>query len=354
MSKYSVNGLPWSFGFGKSMTDCVTAKEVIEKAKLDWGVEKCELVAKMPFGINRNNDINEVNGDFSYNGNVYRECPNAYGTYRTDMNIPLGIVKSKYEVIQNTEAFQFFDDAIGKDKAVWQTAGMFGVGQKIFVTAKIPDVIRVGKDEIENYLVFSNSHDGSSSITILFTPIRVVCTNMLNSALKGSDSYIRIRHTESAKEKLDLGSQILRIAAEHAKSASDLYNSLVTIKMSDEEVMKYIVNLNLNDKEKDLLNSYSDVKVAIKKLYNRDYMTMEHLELSTRKVNTIINMFEYYIDGVGQKEIAGTGWGAYNAVTGFYSNVANLSGEKRADSLLYGNANRIMNRALNNVYAEAV
>ena len=29
-------------------------------------------------------------------------------------------------------------------------------------------------------------------------------------------------------------------------------------------------------------------------------------------------MFEYYMDGIGQKDIAGTAWGAYNAVTGFY------------------------------------
>ena len=57
-------------------------------------------------------------------------------------------------------------------------------------------------------------------------------------------------------------------------------------------------------------------------------------------------MFEYYMDGIGQKDIAGTAWGAYNAVTGFYSNVANLESEKRVDSLLYGGANRNMNKAL--------
>lgn len=60
------------------------------------------------------------------------------------------------------------------------------------------------------------------------------------------------------------------------------------------------------------------------------------------------------MDGIGQKEIAGTAWGAYNAVTGFYSNVANLSGEKRMDSLLYGSANRVMNKALNLALADAV
>ena len=354
MSKYNTNGLPWSSGIGKDVTDCTTAKEVMKKAKLDWTVEKCELVAKMPFNINGNNTIDETSGDFAYKGNVYRECPNAYGTYRTDANIPLGIVKDKYKVVQNIDAFNFFDDAIGKDKALWQSAGWFGVGRKIFVTAKLPTTINVGNDEIENYLVFSNSHDGSSSINILFTPIRVVCTNMLNAALINSESYIRIRHTESVEEKLQTGAEILRIAAEHAKSAQELYNALRVVNMSDDEVMKYILNLNLTEEERGLLDEYSDAKTAIKRLYNRDFTTMEHVGVSTRKMNTIINMFEYYMDGIGQKEIAGTAWGAYNAVTGFYSNVANLSGEKRMDSLLYGSANRVMNKALNLAFAEVV
>ena len=354
MSKYNTNGLPWSSGLGKEVTDCVTAKEVMQKAKLDWTVEKCELVAKMPFNINGNNTVDEKNGDFSYKGNIYRECPKAYGTYRTDHNIPLGIVKDKYKVVQNIDAFNFFDDAIGKDKALWQKAGWFGVGQKVFVTAKLPTTIKVGNDEIENYLVFSNSHDGSSSINILFTPIRVVCTNMLNSALKNADSYIRIRHTESAEEKLQTGAEILRIAVEHATSAQELYRALQVINMSDDDVMKYILNLNLTEQERGLLAEYSDTKTAIKRLYNRDFTTMEHVGVSTRKMNTIVNMFEYYMDGIGQKEIAGTAWGAYNAVTGFYSNVANLSGEKRMDSLLYGSANRVMNKALNLALADAM
>ena len=39
----------------------------------------------------------------------------------TDYNIPLGVVKSKYTIVQNNDAFNFFDDAIGKNSAIWQT-----------------------------------------------------------------------------------------------------------------------------------------------------------------------------------------------------------------------------------------
>lgn len=346
MSRYVVNGLPWSGGIGKNVEGCKTAREVMEAAGLDFFVDKCELVARMPFSIRGDNSVNELMGDFAYNGNIYRDCPNAFATYRTDKNIPLGLVKSKYEVVQNMEAFNFFDDAIGKDKAVWQTAGQFGYGHKIFISAKLPVTTSVHGDAIENYLVFSNSHDGSSSINILFTPIRVFCTNCLNAALHSASSYIRIKHTKSARERLQTGADVLRIACEYAKDAEELYNALYTIEMNDDQVMQYLANLALTDQERAALLEY-DSQNGYKKLFARDYLTMERTGISTRKANQIVNMFEYYLDGVGQKPITGTAWGAYNAVTGFYSNVANFEGEKRMDSLLYGSASANMLKALN-------
>lgn len=47
-------------------------------------------------------------------------------------------------------------------------------------------------------------------------------------------------------------------------------------------------------------------------------------------------MNNYYYSGIGQKEIINTKWGAYNAVTGYYSNIDNSNGLKRMDSILYG------------------
>ena len=348
MSKYIANGLPWQSGIGTKVTDCTTAREVMEKAGLDFNVDKCELVAQMPFSLNGDNSVSETMGEFSHNGNIYRPCPNAFATYRTDKNVPLGLVKAKYEVIQNMDAFNFFDDAIGPDKAIWQTAGMFGYGERIFISAKLPITTTVKGDPIENYLVFSNSHDGSSSINIMFTPIRVICTNMLNAALKSADCYIRIRHTKSAQERLQTGADILRIACQYAETTQQLYESLTTIKMSDEEVMKYLADLCLTDKEIEALNLF-DNKLGYKKLLAKDYLTIERTGISIRKANQITSMFEYYLDGIGQKEIAGNAWGAYNAVTGYYSNVANLTGATRMNSLLYGGANSNMMKALNSV-----
>lgn len=344
MSRYTVNGAPWAIG--KDVSDCQSSAEVMHKAGLDFLVGKCDLMARMPMGSKCNNIVNELAGEFAYEGKIYRELLGHYATYRVDTSMPLGLVKEKYEVVQNIDAFKFFDDAIGKDMARWDKAGILNGGRKIYLSAKLPVETKVGEDKIDNYLVFSNSHDGTSSVNIMFTPIRVICTNMLNSALKSADSYIRIRHTESAKKKLQRGAEILRIACEHATTVQEYYNSLLKVNMSDKEVMEYLANLQLTEKERELLLNY-DNQNGYKKLILKDYRTMEVTGVSQRKVNMIANMFDYYCDGIGQKHIAGTAWGAYNAVTGFYCNVANLEGEKRVESILYGGANSNMIKALN-------
>lgn len=346
MSRYTRNGAPWAIGI--DVQDCTTATEVMQKADLDFIVDKCDLVAKMPFGFKRNNVVNDLAGEFSRDGYIYRELPNAYCTYRADNSLPLGLVTNKYEVVQNVDAFNFFNEAIGPNMARWDKAGCLNGGTKTYVSAKLPVETTVKGDLVDNYLVFSNSHDGSSSVNIMFTPMRVICTNMLNAALKSADCFIRLRHTPSVKEKIQRGDRILQIACENAKTVGEFYNSLTTIKMTDAQVMEYLCNLQLNDKERDSLLQFDKIN-GYKKLIMKDYLTLDRTGISTRKANMISNMFEYYCDGIGQKHIAGTAWGAYNAVTGFYCNVANLEGEKRFESLLYGNANSNMIKGLNRV-----
>ena len=349
MSKFNRGGLPWVLG--TDVSNCVTAQDVMKTAKLDWTVQKCELVSKMPFRIGSNNEVEE--DSFVHDGNIYRECPNAFATYRTDINMPLGIVKDKYEIVQNMDAFNFFNNAIGEGKAIWDKAACLNMGEKVYVSAKLPVQTSVGKDDvIDNYLVFSNGHAGNSSVDIMITPIRVICTNMLNGALDKAACHIRLRHTKSVKEKLELGAQVLKIACSHAIDAQELYRHLATIKMTDDQVAEYICKLQLTPAEIAKLNEV-DPNHGYKRLISRDYHLIDAVEISTRKSNQLYNMMDYYIDGIGQKDICGTAWGAYNAITGFYCNVANLEGEKRMNSLVWGSANNNINKALNEAMAYA-
>ena len=287
------------------------------------------------------------NGEFAHEGKIYRRCPNAYGTFRTDNNIPLGVVKQRYEVIQNRDAFAFFDNAIGRGEAVWDKAGCFGNGEKIVVTAKLPGNIDGPEGSpIDKYLVFANSHDGSCSVNIMFTPVRIVCTNMLNSALDNADSYIRIKHTSSAGRRLDFAEGIIQAAIEQANSAEEIYKALGKCRMTEQAVIEYLSQTVLSDAEINALREF-DPTNGLKKLLQRDYYCMECTGISMRKANIFAKMYDYYLNGIGQNEILGTAWGAYNAITGYYSNVKKQEGEKRMDNLIFGGDRLATSKALN-------
>lgn len=329
---YLVKGKPWTYRGSVNVENCKTAAEVMSAAGLNWQVAKCELVAKMPV----HSDRPENNG-FIFGSNNYVECPNVFATYRTDYNIPLGIVKERYTPVQNVEAFTFFDNAIGKDKAIWQTAGFFGMGERIFVSAKLPKNILVQGDPVENYLVFTTSHDGSSGVKILFTPIRVVCENTLNAAIATSSNYISFRHTKSVHGNLDIASEILGICDSRIVFLQEKFDFMRKTQIKDEDAQNIFANVILTEDEQFKINQTGH---TVGQIITRDWRAIQDSGISMKKVNTLSEINNYYFSGIGQKEILGTAYGVYNAITGYYSNIDNSEGAKRMDSLLYGDKSR--------------
>ena len=341
---YLVKGKPWTYRGSVNVENCKTAAEVMSAAGLDWNVAKCELVAKMP-----THDIYAKEKDsFIMGDSMYKICPNAFATYRTDYNIPLGIVKERYTPVQNIEAFTFFDGAIGKDKAIWQTAGFFGNGERIFVSAKLPKNIFVNGDPVENYLVFTTSHDGSSGVKILFTPIRVVCENTLNAAIASSTNYVSFRHTKSVHGNLDIAAEILGICETRIVALQEQFNIMRKTQISDDKAQQIFANVILTEDEQFRIKQTGH---TIGQIITRDWRAINDSQVSMKKVNTLSEINNYYFNGIGQKGILGSAWGVYNAITGYYSNIDNSEGTKRMDSLLYGDKSRKIELAGNLVLA---
>jgi len=337
MSTYTIKGEPFRYKGVQNVEDCTTSEEVMRKAGLNFKIAKCEVYAKMPGAVDFDNNINNEE-QFFHGSNSFKPLTNQFATYRTDINIPLGLVKQQYTPVQNTEAFKFFDDAIGKNQAIWQTAGAFGNGERIFVSAKLPDTILVNdKDPINNYLVFTTSHDGSSGVKILFTPIRVVCQNTLNAAIETTNNFISIRHTQSAGKRLSVAHEILGIAKKQVNTFKEAMEYMVKTKIEDVEAQNVLAKVILTDTE---LTQITNAGYKVKDIINRQWMAIQDSNISTKKVNVLCEMNNYYFTGIGQQSYIGTAYGVYNAVNGYYSNVDNVEGAKRMDTLLYGDKSR--------------
>ena len=144
-------------------------------------------------------------------------------------------------MVQNIDAFSFFDAIVGSDDIQYETAGSLGKGVRIFITAKLPGYIKVGNNDlIEQYLFLTTSHDGFGSITAAFTPVRIVCNNTLNAALRNHSNAFKIRHTANAKDRLDEAHKLMGISNQLSIQQEWVFNQWAKVRITDSEVKKLI------------------------------------------------------------------------------------------------------------------
>jgi phage/plasmid-like protein (TIGR03299 family) len=311
----SVKEKAWH-GLGTIIENYPTSAEAIKYAQLDYTVEKRPL-----FTYDTENNTGDPETDI-----IIPEIgvPDFYATIRTDTEQVLGVVGKDYQVVQNVDAFAFFDSIVGgKDGVLYETCGALGNGERIFITAKLPDYIRVGRDDlIEQYLFLTTSHDGYGSITAAFTPVRVVCQNTLNAAMRNHSNGIKIRHTASANERLKQAHQLLGITNQLADELEEVFNHWAKIRITDQAVKKLI-----------------QVAMAPNKEVLQSLQSGKQDELSTTYNNMVSSVMEYALTSPTQQEATtkGTLFGAYNSVTGYFQNVRNYKDdESKFKSIMYG------------------
>lgn len=311
-SFFSVKEKAWH-GLGQIVQDYPTSREALEAAGLNYRVEKRKL-----FTYDNQNLFGNAD---TIAPNIF--VPNYYATIRTDNEAVLGVVGRDYEVVQNVDAFAFFDAIVDGDGIQYETAGALGKGERIFITAKLPGYIKVANDDlIEKFLFLTTSHDGFGSITAAFTPVRIVCNNTLNAAMKNSTNAIKIRHTANAKERLEQAHKVMGISNGLSLQMEAIFNHWAKVRITDKEVRK-LIGLALTPNKEVLQNLRAG----------------KENEVSSRFSNLCDAVYEYNLTSPTQQTATtkGTVFGAYNALTGYFQNVkAYKDDEAKLKSLLYG------------------
>lgn len=308
-SFFSVKEKAWH-GLGKIVQNYPSSREAIEFAGLDYEVVKEDIYTTL---------INADGQAMDFNKRIKTHC----ATIRKDTGDVLGVVGKDYEIVQNRDAFTFFDSIVGGDGIQYETAGALGLGERIFITAKLPNYIKVGNNDlIEQYLFLTTSHDGYGSITAAFTPIRIVCANTLNAAMHKHSKAVKIRHTANAKERLEQAHKVMGITNTLSLELDQIFNQWTKVRISDPEVKKLIQQAMVPNKE--VLQNLQAGKED---------------ELSTIFKNMCNSVYEYAMaDPTQQMETTkGTVFGAYNAVTGYFQNVRSYkNSEAKLQSIILG------------------
>ena len=178
--------VPWH-GIGTAVPHAMTSKEAMEAAGLNWTVEGRPIFTDS--GI---------------------QIPGYVDNTRSSDNSVLGVGSEKYQIVQNADAFAFTDNLIGEN-CRYETAGSLKNGKSVWMLAKLPRTSVLG-DDVDQYLCFNNTHDGTGAVKVFMTPIRVVCNNTLNLALNRASRFWSCKHMGKMEDKLAEATQTLQLA----------------------------------------------------------------------------------------------------------------------------------------------
>ena len=206
---------PWH-GLGTRVLEAPTSSAALSLAGLDW-----KVVQKPVFTA----DGLFISG---FKANV-----------RDRDSQVLGVVSDRYKVVQNEDAFAFTDELLGEG-VTYETAGSLQNGRRTWILAKLPQRYIIRGDEIDPYLVFMNSHDGTGAIKAAMTPVRVVCQNTLNLALSTARRSWSTNHIGDIAGKLEDARYTLLYADQYMSELGKEIDRMNHIKLSERQGLEYI------------------------------------------------------------------------------------------------------------------
>jgi phage/plasmid-like protein (TIGR03299 family) len=269
-------------GLGTVFTEEVSTKKMLELAHLDnWNVRLEDV--PIPEGF-------ESDKSYSF---VTRTNP-----FKPEQNDVLGVVGERYVPLQNEDLFDF-GDLMLDNGGRWETAGSIKNGRVVFGSLALeretildPNGV---SDKVNTYLLINTSHDGSIAIQASITPVRVVCANTLNLALgnRGRGGSVKqsfkIRHTQTASGKVQQAREALGLANAYMDKFDELAKSMIETEISKAKFDEII------------LLAYPKPETDSKG--------------SLKKWETKVDTIEQIYASATTNMIAGTSWGAFNALT---------------------------------------
>jgi len=169
----------------------------------------------------------------------------------------------------------------------------------------------LAEENIDPYLVFTNSHDGTGAIRVAITPIRTVCLNTLNLALRTAKRHWSCAHKGDIQGKLDEARYTLASAERYMEALEEEFGELKLKKVTEKQV---------RDMTEELLElEYADLFKKAKKAgkvieFKEAQKQQKYEEKLNRKRSEILNI---YFDKPDLRGTENTAFRFVNAVSDY-------------------------------------
>lgn len=316
---------------GKSYSEPISVQDAIKDCGADYVVGKEPLIRVSQDVV----DAIKRGEDFNLNLTKRNLITSHCATVDTTHNSTLGVVGAEYGCVQNDKAFEFinFIQEVSGQEPIVETCGVLYGGKKIFVSCRLGEDNFLNPDDaVRNYVVFTNSHDGSGAVQAFFTPIRVWCSNTLAFAIKGCKNKVIFKHTKNVNHRLDWEIE------ENRKKALEVFQK--SAQFSDKfitQMLQWKEEVITHEQQKDFAARLFLDNAAYKlyELNNHDAEGVD--EISTRAKNQIAALNASIESGIGQQVNRGTKLWLMNGLTTFLQNDSKYrSDEDKLKSIMEG------------------
>lgn len=250
----------------------------------------------------------------------YIQIPGYIANIRENDFKPLAVVGERYKILQNVEALSFLDDLVDSGEAKYESVISLKGGSKVALLIRLPRDVKIGNEDLSTYVLLSNSHDGSSAITLAATPIRVVCQNTLTAALSSAKRQFKVRHTSSLTGRLSEARTALGVVFNYMTEFEAVADQMINTTFTDDEFKKFLDDLipvpDEDGRGKTIAGNTQDVIRNI--AYN-------NLRIEENGANVHVNLAD-------MEPIKNTKWWAYNAVSTYNQHFATSKKTKRTSA----------------------
>lgn len=211
-------------GFGEIITNASSYDDVLTQAGLNWTVSTRPVAA-----------IDEDGTPIL--------IPGSNVIVRNEDKKGLGVVSDKYKIVNNSDAFAFTESLFNSNEIEFVRGGSYRGGSSTWLEAKVTGKYSVLGDEVECYLIFMNSHDGTGSVKCMIVPERIACSNALNIPLRDQSRHWRCVHSGDPLKKIDEAREVLLAGSSYMEALKREAEVLQSIKISDAQVLQFINRL---------------------------------------------------------------------------------------------------------------
>lgn len=336
-----LTGTPWE-KIGNKIPAGSSVEELLAAADLNWEVIKAPTVieVEMPYNDYEKARVSEPHrfeaqmNEGSNTVTVRVPNPKSYGLVRSsDMHILSPYMGDRYKPVQNSDAFEVFQEFVNIGGMTMETAGSLCSGEHVWGLANMGKGFELANGEtIKGYFLLLQSHSYGHALKAMFTPVRypgghTLVQHINLKGVGGKSTYTMSHARYFNDERIQEIKELLGIAEKALEEFQQTASFLANTKFDENKGVHYLVS------------TFNPELIVKRNLDNKNLPHTLNELMNDEDANRVVKRAAALVDnypGADLPSCKGTAWGYYNTVAHAFDHAFGHSVDTRIQSSWIG------------------